>query len=578
MAKTAKFRPYRLAIGPIHFTLVCCLIILILIVNGFFELNRTRESLTAILENQGATLLQGLERDIQNAISVIEVMEGVPGAHLLNIASSTNFFELEDAIVDYLLEVASLVDQENADQTLSPSELERLVRRNGVKRIDILNDPSRSQLAQKGLSAYVALLDGVRNIVIIPFKKLRPNKGDLFSVAIRRTEGSGIIAVSIDSTQMKNLRRRFAIQNVLDTMSFTEGVLYLSVFDRSLSLIAQIKGDIDEIVGLSFIKSVREGNQPRSRFHLLRNKQEVFEVAKTLHFDGIAFGVIQVGLSTGQIQKVISLSRRNVVFSAVVLVALSIAGVALIYINQSRHFKKLREMEGRAQAAERHLAIGKLGAGLAHEIRNPLNAVAMAIQRLQREFLPQKEKQAKEYGRFIGVIREEINRLNQIVDQFVLFSRPYELTLGPCSLADILDNLSVLFAEELKARSIIMKQEVDPKLPPLKMDKGKITQALVNIVTNALHAMEGGGTLTLKVEADSKDWVRMTVADTGSGIVQEEIEKVFDYSYTTREKGLGLGLPIAHKIIEEHGGSLTIESQVGVGTTVVILLPLSAAS
>jgi signal transduction histidine kinase len=105
------------------------------------------------------------------------------------------------------------------------------------------------------------------------------------------------------------------------------------------------------------------------------------------------------------------------------------------------------------------------------------------------------------------------------------------------------------------------------------VDKGRITQTLINIVTNSIHAMEGGGKLTIKAELEGRDWVRITVSDTGKGIPEGEIERAFDYSYTTKEKGLGLGLPIAHKIVEEHGGRITLESQVGKGTTVSIFLP-----
>jgi signal transduction histidine kinase len=575
MAAKAKSGSRWLSIGPLHLILICCLIILVLIVNGLFELNRTQESLRAILENQGVTLLRGLERQIQNTVSTIEVMESVPGAHLLNIASSRNFFALEDDIVDYLLEIAALVDKNAALQTLSPQELESAARSSGLSRIDILDGLSRSEITERGLSPYLPLAEGIRNMVIVPFKKLQPDMGDLFSVAIRRTARDGIVAVSIDHLQMKNLRRRFAIQDVLETMGFGEGVLYLLVFDRSLLPVAQVKSDrTGKIEGSSVLESVGEGVQTESRLRLMPDKQEVFEVATILNLEERPYGVIQVGLSTQETQSVLSRSRSNVVLSITVLLALSMAGVTLIYVNQERHLRRLREMEGRAQAAERHLAIGKLGAGLAHEIRNPLNAIGMAIQRLQREFLPRDKTKQKEYGRFMGVIREEITRLNQIVDQFVLFSKPYTLTLASVSLADILGNISVLFAEELKTRSIVMDLEVDPTLPSLKIDKGKITQALINIVTNGLYAMEGGGRLAIQAEIDRRDWVKVTVSDTGKGIPKEEIEKVFDYSYTTREKGLGLGLPIAHKVIEEHGGKITIESQVRKGTTISIYLPV----
>jgi len=575
MAEKRTSRIHRLSVGPIYLVLICCLIVLILIVNGYFEINRTRNSLRGILENQGVALLRGLEREIQNAVSVIEVMEGVPGGHLLNITSSTNFFALEDAIVDHLLEIATAVDHNEATRTLSPSELKSLAEKEGLRGIDIVGDPSPSRLSEKGLSTYLPLLEGTRDMVIIPFKKFAPDEEDLFSVAIRRTQGEGIVAVSIDSSQMKNLRRRFAIQNILETMGFGGGIQYLSIFDRSLSPVAQTKREeIGKILDTPFLKSVQAGSQPQSRFRPVSHEQEVFEIAKMLHLEGEPYGVIQVGLSTWQTQKILSLSTRNIILSVTVLLGLGITGVILIYVNQNRHFQKLKEMEERTQAAERLLSIGKLGAGVAHEIRNPLNAVGMAIQRLHREFLPQEEEKAKEFGQFMRVIREEIKRLNRIVDQFVHFSKPDKLTLAPASLADVVGNISLLFAEEVKARSIVMQNQVNRKLPHLIMDKGTITQALINIVTNSLHAMEGGGALTIKAKLDRRDWVRIVVSDTGKGIAEKEIEKVFDYSYTTRDKGLGLGLPIAHKIIEEHGGRITIESQVGEGTTVSILLPV----
>ena len=297
-------------------------------------------------------------------------------------------------------------------------------------------------------------------------------------------------------------------------------------------------------------------------------------MAKKLTIRGKPYGVLHVGLSTWQTQEILAMSRRSVIISVVVLLAVGITGVVLIYTTQSRHFQRLREMEERAQTAERLLSVGRLGAGLAHEIRNPLNAIGMAVQRLHREFLPPQEDRAGEYDRFMSVIRGEIKRLSQMVDRFVLFSKPYALDLKPWALTDIIDSMSVLFAEEVKARSVVLRKEMDPGLPPINVDRERVTQALINVVTNSLHAMEGGGHLTVKTFPARKGWVGVSVSDTGRGISQEEIEKVFDYAYTTREKGLGLGLPIARKIIEEHSGRIAIESDMGRGTTVSMFLPV----
>ncbi len=578
MAGKPKAKSYRLSLSPTYLALICCVIILLLIIGGFFEINRTKRSLRGILENQGVTFLRGLEREIENTVTVVEVMEEVPGAHLLNIASSTNFFALEDAIIDHLVGIATMVDQEVAGQALSTSKLESLAQREGLKAIDILNEGSQSQIPRRDPSMYGPLLKGAREMVILPFEKPEPNEADLFSVAIRRREGKGIVVVSVNYPRMKELRRKFAIRNVLEAVGFGEGIQYVSIFDRSHSLIAQMgKEGAGETRDRSLLQ-LGQGEGSRSRFHTLSNGQEVLEVVKTLHLGEEPYGVMQVGLSTQGIRTILSISTRNIILSIGILLVLGIAGVTLIYIEQNRHLRKIGEMEGRIQTAERLLALGKLGAGVAHEIRNPLNAIGMAIQRLGREFRPREEEGERQYQEIIRVIRGEIRRLNQIVEQFVLFSKPYKLDLAPSSPVEILENISVLFAEEARTQSIEIRKEIDPRLPPLMMDKGRITQALINFVTNGIHAMGGGGHLIVKAEMDGRDWVKIMISDTGRGIPEAEIEKAFDYSYTTKEKGLGLGLPIAHKIIEEHGGRITIESRVGKGTTVSIFLPVKVTA
>jgi signal transduction histidine kinase len=573
MAEKAKRASYRLSISPVYLAIICCLIIVLLIIGGFFEIKRTRASLRGILENQGATLLRGLEREIQNTTSVIDVMEEVPGGHLLNIGSSVNFFALEDAVIDHLLGIALTVDEAEADHALSPTELKILAREKGVKAVEILNGDSQRQPSEKGL--FGPLLMGTREMVILPFKKPKPDKEDRFSVAIRRTRVEGIIVVGVDYPGMKKLRRKFAIQNVLESVGFGEEVEYVSIFDRSLSLVAETAREITDLSPPQYLHG--EG-QPRSAFRSLADGQEVLEVIKPFRLGGEPYGIMLVGLSTQGMRAVISSSRRNIFLSVGVLLVLGVAGVTLIYINQNRHLRRVREMEARVRTAERLLSLGKLGAGVAHEIRNPLNAIAMAIQRLGSELRPREGERDGEYHQIVRVIRDEIGRLNQIVEQLVLFSKPYKLNIAPSSLAEILENVSVLFAEEARAQSIEIHKEIDPRLPSLIMDKGRITQALINIMTNSINAMEGGGNLTIKANVEGKDWVRITVSDTGRGIPEKEIERVFDYSYTTREKGLGLGLPIAHKIIEEHGGRMTIESEVGRGTAVSIFLPVKVTA
>jgi len=214
-----------------------------------------------------------------------------------------------------------------------------------------------------------------------------------------------------------------------------------------------------------------------------------------------------------------------------------------------------------------------LAAGVAHEIRNPLNAMGMGLQRLNREFLPTEESKKEEYVSFLELILKEIRRVNEIIEQFLTLSRPFELTLRESSLQDLLTNLVTLFQEEASSVGVALREEISSGLPLIKMDPERLTQAFINIMKNGMQAMSRGGTLRIETRS-LKDRVEVIISDSGSGIPPEQMEKVFNYYYTTKEKGVGLGLPIAHRIIEAHGGQLGIESQVGSGTKVTVILPV----
>jgi signal transduction histidine kinase len=141
------------------------------------------------------------------------------------------------------------------------------------------------------------------------------------------------------------------------------------------------------------------------------------------------------------------------------------------------------------------------------------------------------------------------------------------------SLLDLLNPLITLLQEEASSQNIEIQAAISPDLPPIKMDAEKLTQAFINIMKNGMQAMEHGGILRVETHF-LRDRVEVIISDKGIGIPPDQMEKIFNYYYTTKEKGVGLGLPIAHRIIEAHGGELKVESQVGIGTQVTVTLPL----
>jgi len=171
------------------------------------------------------------------------------------------------------------------------------------------------------------------------------------------------------------------------------------------------------------------------------------------------------------------------------------------------------------------------------------------------------------------LILKEIRRVNEIIEQFLTLSRPFQLNLRESSLQDLLKNLVALFHEEASSLKITLQAKFPTDLPLIKMDPERLTQAFINIMKNGMEAMDQGGILYIKIKS-IKEGVEVIISDSGPGIPPEQMEKIFNYYYTTKEKGVGLGLPIAHRIIESHGGQLKIESRVGSGTEVTVTLPI----
>jgi signal transduction histidine kinase len=248
------------------------------------------------------------------------------------------------------------------------------------------------------------------------------------------------------------------------------------------------------------------------------------------------------------------------------MVCIAILSMGFLYRSQARHLANMREMERRLHRAERLSAMGRLAAGVAHEIRNPLNAMSMACQRLQKDNLNQLSK----------VIRDEIRRLNQIVEEFIGFSRCGHPVLKQEDITALLRQMALLVEEEASSRGIALRTDWPESPLMIWMDADKIRQALFNIIKNAMESISDQGTITLALSQEGRRWVTVRISDTGTGLSPEEVEQIFDPDYTTKEKGLGLGLALAHEIIEWHGGEIRVRTERGRGTTFEVVLPVKA--
>jgi PAS domain S-box-containing protein len=232
---------------------------------------------------------------------------------------------------------------------------------------------------------------------------------------------------------------------------------------------------------------------------------------------------------------------------------------------------ELKKYEEEAKRAERLSTLGNLAAGVAHEIRNPLNAISIAAQRLKNEFVPEKDQQ--EYQNFTQTILKEIKRLDQTINQFLSLAKAQKLNLENTEMSSLFSEVINLMEIEAKEKGITINRELTGQLE-LKIDREEMKKALVNIILNGIQAMSSGGKMNLFAMMDSsgKEYI-IRIKDSGPGIPEENLTRIFQPYFTTKDKGTGLGLAIAYRIINDHKGKIEVESEVGKGTTFTIRLP-----
>jgi PAS domain S-box-containing protein len=241
----------------------------------------------------------------------------------------------------------------------------------------------------------------------------------------------------------------------------------------------------------------------------------------------------------------------------------------------------LRELEEQLRRSDRLAALGTLAAGLAHEIKNPLTSL-----RTFTGFMPRKFDDQRFRERFQRVVPRELERINAIVERLLELARPARLDFQPARLPELLDRALEPYVDQLEARDIEVRREYARDCPSVQADLDSLSQAFVNLVANAIEAMEGSGRLTLRVGwyhgGDPLGAVRGTarrvkveIEDTGTGIAHADADKIFNPFFTTKPSGTGLGLALTHKIVEDHQGRITFRSTRGAGTVFRVVLPVA---
>lgn len=250
-----------------------------------------------------------------------------------------------------------------------------------------------------------------------------------------------------------------------------------------------------------------------------------------------------------------------------------IGSLARTFNEMVERLRESRQLEERLHFAERSTAMGRLASALAHEIRNPLNFINLSIDHTREHLAPAEGRKRDDFERILSNVKAEIIRLNRLVGDFLSFGKPMRLHPRPCAIGELVGEVVAVVDHKAKDQGIAIATDVEPGLPTLVADPELLKTCLLNLLINAVDAMPKGGVVAVSVARDG-DALVTTVSDTGQGMTADEIRSAFEPYFSTKETGVGLGLALTRKIVEDHGGTVDLESAVSRGTTARIRLPL----
>ncbi|HEX8179872.1 MAG TPA: ATP-binding protein [Pyrinomonadaceae bacterium] len=255
--------------------------------------------------------------------------------------------------------------------------------------------------------------------------------------------------------------------------------------------------------------------------------------------------------------------------------------LARVFNEMIARLGRMRELEGQLHQAERSAVVGRLASAIAHEVRNPLNYINLTLDHLRSALAPKEPDKRAIVDRLTDQLKVEVQRINVRISEFLSYSRPARLELRPLDLRAIVNDALRLVEAQAAERNIETRVEQASDLAAVHGDPESLRSLFTNLIINGVQAMEGngaGGRLTVALANEAPGRVRVEITDTGRGIAADDISQVFEPYFSTKDTGTGLGLAIAKKAVDDHGGTITVRSKQGAGTTFTITLPTEERS
>ena len=386
--------------------------------------------------------------------------------------------------------------------------------------------------------------------------------GERVAAGVKRARG-GAIVVTVDATEIAALEKPASLESLLEEVTSGSPEIAYTVFEHADGRIAF--GDVPpDAPAASGERSLTVAGRP------------VLEFVSDVPLGGGETARLRLGMRLDGVRRVeerMLLRLVTTVAAAGILVALAFGLAGL-----RRRYGALSEKHARAEEAlrrrDRLAAIGELASTVAHEVRNPLNAVGMTAQRLKREVLgaaPADAGDRAELEELLSVMASETQRIDRIVQQFLEYARPPRLAPEPVDLGTLVGDVARRARSLAEARGVRLDVDV-PGTGTALVDPAQLRQALDNLVRNAVEATPEGGRVSLAARREDRGHA-IEVRDTGRGIEPDHLPQIFDLYFTTKADGTGVGLAVTQQIVAAHGGPIEVDSRPGAGTTMTVHLP-----
>jgi len=516
----------------------------------------------------------------QSLVHVASVLAGTLGPGLS--AASNASREIEEVVTWRLLDNARLLAVFGGPDSGNHDRLQEIIEANGLDTVVFLDPTGIVRCSYGDLPEPAVLRAGI----------VRCSYGDLPEPAVLRgaddilsgqaeevllgsvleagvehlavaaaTPDGGAVLVRTHATSARTFVRHLGVANLLERLVGAEGVLFLSYHEEPGDLLAEATWDGGPLP---------ERATSDVKLHSVRDRS-AFEVEIPVDVPAGGSASLRVGLDGAPLEQAAISGMRRTLLVGVLLAGYALAAVALAGVSRMRTLEKvesarrLAEVEGARRSSERLAAAGALAAGLAHEVRSPLNAISIAAQRMERSH--PRDDDCMDFARRI---RQEVRRLEGVLREFLEFARPVGDQRENVELSTLTAEVIELLRPEAESRGVQL--ELDHGTATVRADREAVHRSVINLLKNAIQASPQGSAVQLLIDRDA-NCGRLRIRDAGSGIDPKLADKIFEAFVTSRANGTGLGLSLVKRVAEEHGGSCTLANRKQGGAEACLRLP-----